>query len=59
MLRKGSDAPDFPCCYFLVELREAPDASRAAVNKKSRPANRSSTAIRSDPEHPLESGASA
>jgi hypothetical protein len=37
MLRIGADASDFPCCYFWVELCAAPDASRAAVPKESRP----------------------
>ena len=35
-------------CYFVGELRDAPEASRAAVPKRSRPAKRSHTATWSD-----------
>src|SRR5687768_4283611 len=32
MLRMGADAPDSCCCYFVGDLCEAPDASKAAVD---------------------------
>jgi hypothetical protein len=54
----GTDSSDSSCCYFLVEFRSAPDASRAAVPKKSRTGVRTFTATRSNQEHPLKSEAS-
>src|SRR5467141_3780703 len=46
------DYADFSFCYFLVRLRLATDASRAAVNKNALPARRSRVASRSDPRNP-------
>ena len=57
MLRMGADASDL--LRLLRDLREAPDASRAAVNKKSQPWCRSRRGTRSDPKHPPQSEASA